>query len=105
MYYAFKSNTRKTATTTLKQIHVRYESYVEWIKDSEKNKIREFLDYMIGVRTVIRELIAERTPKKEILNAAGEVKYYYTLRDPTPEYYRRWKEQYLGNWYNHWKKA
>jgi hypothetical protein len=33
MYHAFKSNTRKTATTTLKQIHVRYESYVEWIKD------------------------------------------------------------------------
>jgi hypothetical protein len=33
MYHAFKGNTRKTATTTLKQVHVRYESYVEWIRD------------------------------------------------------------------------
>ena len=33
MYYAFKDNTRKTATTTLKQVHVRYETYVTWMKD------------------------------------------------------------------------
>ncbi|MGC1120420.1 MAG: winged helix-turn-helix domain-containing protein [Candidatus Methanofastidiosia archaeon] len=33
MYHAFRSNTRKTATTTLKQIRVRYESYVKWSKD------------------------------------------------------------------------
>ncbi|MGC1122735.1 MAG: hypothetical protein WBA22_16765 [Candidatus Methanofastidiosia archaeon] len=37
MYYAFKSDTRKTATTTLKQIHVRYESYVKWLKDIENH--------------------------------------------------------------------
>jgi hypothetical protein len=37
MYHAFKSNTRKTATTTLKEIHVRYESYVEWIRDLDSH--------------------------------------------------------------------
>jgi hypothetical protein len=33
MYHAFKDNTRKTATTTLKEIGVRYESYVTWAED------------------------------------------------------------------------
>jgi hypothetical protein len=33
IYYAFKDNTRKTATTTLKKIGVRYEEYVTWMKD------------------------------------------------------------------------
>ncbi|MGC1120250.1 MAG: winged helix-turn-helix domain-containing protein, partial [Candidatus Methanofastidiosia archaeon] len=33
MYYAFKDTTRKTATTTLKKIGVRYEEYVTWMED------------------------------------------------------------------------
>ncbi|MGC1119672.1 MAG: hypothetical protein WBA22_01145 [Candidatus Methanofastidiosia archaeon] len=33
MYYAFKDTTRKTATTTLKKIGVRYEEYVKWMED------------------------------------------------------------------------
>ncbi|MBU7019787.1 MAG: hypothetical protein HXS41_01920 [Theionarchaea archaeon] len=34
-YYAFKDNTRKTATTTLNKIGVRYETYVKWIENLE----------------------------------------------------------------------
>ncbi|MGC1119612.1 MAG: hypothetical protein WBA22_00840 [Candidatus Methanofastidiosia archaeon] len=33
IYHAFKDNTRKTATTTLKNIGVRYETYVKWAED------------------------------------------------------------------------
>ncbi|MGC1121075.1 MAG: winged helix-turn-helix domain-containing protein [Candidatus Methanofastidiosia archaeon] len=33
MYQAFRFNTRKTATTTLKRIGVRYETYVAWMED------------------------------------------------------------------------
>lgn len=33
MYQTFRFNTRKTATTTLKRIGVRYETYVAWMED------------------------------------------------------------------------
>jgi hypothetical protein len=37
IYRTFKYNTRKTATTTLKKIGVRYETYVKWMEDLESH--------------------------------------------------------------------
>jgi DNA-binding Lrp family transcriptional regulator len=37
VYRAFKYDTRKTATTTLKKIGVRYETYVKWMEDLESH--------------------------------------------------------------------
>lgn len=42
-------------------------------------------DYMDEVRKVMKELIAEGDPEKEVLKAAGNVKYYYTPSDSTRE--------------------
>ncbi|MBU6998233.1 MAG: hypothetical protein HXS44_06885 [Theionarchaea archaeon] len=53
MYHAFKSNTRKTATTTLQQIHVRYESYTEWIKDLDTHCSFHTGFYPEGYRTYL----------------------------------------------------
>jgi cyclase len=70
-----------------------------------KDKVKEFLDYMIEVRKVMKELIAKGNPEKEVLKAAGEVKYCYTPSDSTrKEFYNRWRQQYLSNWYRFWKK-
>lgn len=71
-----------------------------------KEKVREFRDYMVSVKTIMKELIAEGESREEVLKRAGEVKYSYTPRDPTNEaYYKRWKEQYLNSWYNTWKNS
>jgi len=70
-----------------------------------KDKVKEFLDYMIEVRKVMKELIAEGNAEKDVLKAAGDVKYCFTPSDSTrEEFYRRWKQQYLSNWYRFWKK-
>ncbi len=70
-----------------------------------KDKVKEFLDYMIEVRKVMKELIAKGNPEKEVLKASGEVKYCYTPSDSTrKEFYNRWRQQYLSNWYRFWKK-
>jgi glyoxylase-like metal-dependent hydrolase (beta-lactamase superfamily II) len=70
-----------------------------------KDGVTELLDYMVTVRTVMRELITAGNPAEDVLKAAGDVKYCYTPQDPTNEqYYKRWKERYLRSWYNAWKK-
>ena len=70
-----------------------------------KDKVKEFLDYMIEIKKVMKEQIAKGNPEKEVLKAAGEVKYGYTPSDSTrKEFYERWKQQYLSNWYRFWKK-
>ena len=70
-----------------------------------KDKVEEFLDYMVEVKKVMKELIADGALEKDVLKAAGNVKYCYTPSDPSrEEFYRRWKRQYLSNWYRFWKK-
>ena len=70
-----------------------------------KDTVKEFLDYMVNVKKVMKKQIAEGVSKENVIKAAGEVKYLYTPQDTTREdYYRRWKEQYLKSWYSFWKK-
>ena len=70
-----------------------------------KDKVKDFLDYIVEVMKVMKELIAKRNPEKDVLKAAGDMEYCYTPSDPTrKEFYRRWKRQYLSNWYRFWKK-
>lgn len=69
-----------------------------------KDEVKEFLNYMVEVRTVMKGLIAEGEPKEDVLKTAGDVEYCYTLRDTEDQYYRRWKDQYLNKWYSVWKK-
>jgi cyclase len=70
-----------------------------------KDTVKEFLEYMVKVRTIMKELIAQGTGEEEVLKAAGKVKYLYTPQDVArKEYFQRWKRQYLTSWFNFWKR-
>ncbi|MGD2251164.1 MAG: MBL fold metallo-hydrolase [Candidatus Methanofastidiosia archaeon] len=70
-----------------------------------KDTVKKILGYMIHVREIMTELIAQGTGKEEVLKRVGEVKYVYTPRDVArKDYFQRWKRQYLTNWYNFWKR-
>ncbi|MGC1119475.1 MAG: winged helix-turn-helix domain-containing protein [Candidatus Methanofastidiosia archaeon] len=51
MYHTFKLNTRKTATTTLKRVGVRYEAYVKWMEDLETHCTYHLGFYPEGYQT------------------------------------------------------